>query len=178
MSTMIGLISLAVCVLMPVFVIAYGVLLYKKPKMFRNYTTESFKTNFQSTFCLGTVCVSLIVSLIMTLGIDLKFAVPICFGLYAGILVFIIIKKPYLGRGNIRSCANIIILISVMGMMTVYKVMDDDFRQNGMGIYVPIAVLVMLVVCLCYNIPILIYNIVMNIKNCGKYDELDIEFTK
>jgi hypothetical protein len=173
MSTMIGLMSLAVCVLMPVFVIAYGVLLYKKPKMFRNYTTESFKTNFQSTFCLGTVFVSLIVSLIMTLGIDLKFAVPICIGLYAGILVFIIIKKPYLGPGNIRSCANIIILISVMGMMTVYRVMDDDFRQNGMGIYVPAAVLATLAICLCYNTPIVIYNVAMNIKSCKKFDKMD-----
>jgi hypothetical protein len=173
MATMIGLVSLAICVLMPVFVIAYGILLYKKPKIFRNYTTESFKSNFQSTFCLGTVCVSLIISLIMTLGIDLKFAVPICVGLYTGILVFIIIKKPYLGRGNIRSCANIIILIAVMGMMTVYKVLDDDFRQNGMGIYIPVAILSTLTICFCYNTPIMIYDIVIKIKNFKNSDKSD-----
>jgi hypothetical protein len=167
---MIGLISLGVCVLMPIFVIAYGILLYKKPKMFRNYTTESFKINFQSDFCLGTVCVSLIISLIMTLGVDLKFAIPICIGVYTGIFIFIIIKKPYLGRGNIRSCANIVILIAVMGMMTMYRVLDNNFKQNGMGIYIPIAVLACLIICLCYNIPILIYNIAINLKSCGKFD--------
>jgi hypothetical protein len=169
MTTMIGLISLGVCALMPIFVIAYGILLYKKPKMFRNYTTESFKINFQSGFCLGTVCVSLIISLIMTLGVDLKFAIPICIGVYTGIFIFIIIKKPYLGRANIRSCANIVILIAVMGMMTMYRVLDNNFRHNGMGIYIPIAVLACLIICLCYNIPILIYNIVVNIKNNQNY---------
>lgn len=83
------------------------------------------------------------------------------------------VKKPYIGRGNIRSCANIGILVAIMSMMTAYRVLDDDFRQNGMGIYIPVAVLVCLLACLCYNIPILIYNIAMNIKNCRNYDELD-----
>ena len=106
----------------------------------------------------------------MAIGIDLKFAVPICVGVYSCILVFIIIKKPYLGWGNVRSCANVLVLIAVMGMMSAYKMLDDNFRQNGMGIYIPIAVLACLIICLCYNIPILIYNIAMNIKNCKKYD--------
>jgi predicted ferric reductase len=109
----------------------------------------------------------------MTLGVDLKFGIPICMGVFSCILVFIILKKPYLGWGNLRSCANITILIVVLGLMTAYKILDDDFKHNGMGVYIPSAVLGFLTICACINLPIIIYHIAMNLKSSRKYDPLD-----
>jgi hypothetical protein len=58
--------------------------------------------------------------------------------------------------------------------MTVYKYSDDEFKQNGMGIYFPIAVLILLVICLCINIPILIYKILINHIKVKKKDPIEV----
>ena len=162
---MIGIMSLIFGFLLSGIGLIYGIFLFRRHKMFRNYTFESFRPNFQSKFCFGTILLSLIVSAVLVLCINFYFTFVFCIVAFSLIFTFILVKKPYLGWGNIRSSGNICILLVIWIILIIYRLSDNEFRHKGLGIYIPLIILICLILCLCLNIPLMIYYIVHNIKN-------------
>ena len=87
-------------------------------------------------------------------------------------IIFVSIKQPYASRyNNIRLICNLVIVLAIGGIFMFYSLASVEEVHKDIGIQLPIAICVLLLVCVLYGTVCIIYEIVKKIRRMKSKSE-------
>ena len=103
-------------------------------------------------------------SLVLMLTVDVQLLVPIIIFVFVGI--FVLVKKPYQERYHSwRVLANMFIASVIMAIYLSYKSTTASSRKGDVFLYLPMLVVILLIICVLYNVVAMIYNFYLWVEN-------------
>lgn len=177
MGNFIGMLSVAECTILLLLYLVYFILLAKFPRYFGEFVyyfrkkRATQQEDDKAGFCTvvnwkwyNILMVERIVvglSLVFLLSVEVSPVVPIVVFLLLG--AYAILRRPYLKTmHNVRFACNMLICIVILGIYLGYKKASFiDEHKSTVWLIMPIVVCILLIICLIYNVAILIYELVM-----------------
>lgn len=176
-----GLFSIVECCLMLLLYIVYFGLIIKFPEHFGEFVLafrkkESLKEGQDNSGGVITainwkwynilMIEHLVVGAALIFLLSVEISPLVTIGVFLMLGIHVVIRRPYLKTmHNVRFAANMLVCIGIQAIYLVYKKASlKDQNKQSLWLVMPIIVCILLLLCVLYNVAVLIYELCLKLK--------------